>query len=119
MERARGGSRKGGGGREEGGGGGGRSKEEGRGREESGIIGIMECGLLINKTMNITGRIETPQQILNHPANTSSAKHHWSFSKASRFAAPKGYTATLSYDLPSSISRRKSGIGYGGRSRHF
>jgi hypothetical protein len=79
----------------------------------------MECGLLINKTMNITGRIETPQQILNHPANTSSAKHHWSFSKASRFAAPKGYTATLSYDLPSSISRRKSGIGYGGRSRHF
>lgn len=69
--------------------------------------------------MNITGRLETPQQILNHPANTSSAKYHWSFSKAARFPTPKAYTATISYNLPSSVSRRKSGIGYGNRSKNF
>jgi hypothetical protein len=69
--------------------------------------------------MNITGRVETPQQVLNHPANTSSAKYHWSFSKASRFPGNKSYTATISYNLPSSVSRRKSGIGYGDRSKNF
>lgn len=63
--------------------------------------------------MNVTGRIETPQQILNHPANTSSAKYHWSFSKASRFPLNKSYTATISYNIPSSASKRKSGIGVG------
>ena len=69
--------------------------------------------------MNVTGVIETPQQILQHPANTSSAKYHWSFAKSPRFPTPKGYTATLSYNLPSSVSRRKSGIGVGDRSKFF
>ncbi len=69
--------------------------------------------------MNITGRIETPQQILKHPANTSSAKYHWSFSKSARFPMAKAYTATISYNLPSSVSKRKSGIGYGDRSKNF
>jgi hypothetical protein len=69
--------------------------------------------------MNITGRVESPRQILNHAANTSSSKYHWSFSKASRFTGPRGYTDTISYDMPSSASKRKSGIGYGGRSRQF
>ena len=69
--------------------------------------------------MNISGRIETPQQILKHPSNTSTAKHHFSFSKSPRFPTPKAYTDTISYDIPSSVSKRKSGIGYGGRSKVF
>lgn len=32
--------------------------------------------------------ITTPTQIKDNPLNTSSAKHHWSFSKASRFKDP-------------------------------
>lgn len=47
--------------------------------------------------MNITGRTETPVDILKHPANTSSTKYQFSFSKASRFSQPKGYTSTISY----------------------
>lgn len=69
--------------------------------------------------MNITGRIETPLQILNHQANNSTAKNHWSFSKATRFANPKTYSQTLAYNLPSSVSKRKPGIGYGNRSHFF
>lgn len=69
--------------------------------------------------MNHSGRIEQPAQILKHPANNSSSKYHWSFSKSSRFGDNKGYTQTISYNLPSSVSRRKSGIGYGNRSNFF
>ena len=69
--------------------------------------------------MNITGRIENPTAILKHPANNSSAKTQWSFPKSARFGTPKSYTQTISYDLPSTIARRKSGIGYGNRSRFF
>lgn len=69
--------------------------------------------------MSITGLIETPQQILNHPVNTSTAKYHWSFSKTPRFKDYRGYTSTISYNLPSSVSKRKSGIGYGDRSKFF
>lgn len=32
--------------------------------------------------------VTTPTQIKDNPLNTSSAKHHWSFSKASRFKDP-------------------------------
>ena len=73
--------------------------------------------LLIN--MNITGRIETPQQVLRHPVNNSSAKTHWSFAKAARFPDSRGYTATISYNLPSNVTKRTSGIGYGSRSKVF
>jgi hypothetical protein len=69
--------------------------------------------------MNVTGRIESSQQILNHPANTSTAKTHWSFAKAPRFGDNRGYTSTISYNLPSNVSKRYSGIGYGSRSKHF
>ncbi len=69
--------------------------------------------------MNITGKLETTQQIFNHQANTSSAKTQWSFSKSPRFKDKRGYTNTISYDLPSGASRRKSGIGYGNRSKVF
>ena len=31
----------------------------------------------------------TPLQIKNHPSNTSTSKHHWTFSKANRFPSPK------------------------------
>jgi hypothetical protein len=69
--------------------------------------------------MNITGRIETPAEVLKHPANNSTAKNHWSFAKTPRFPNHKGYTATISYNIPSSASKRKSGFGYGDRSKHF
>ena len=69
--------------------------------------------------MNHSGRIEQPAQILKHLSNNSSSKYHWSFSKSSRFGDNKGYTQTISYNLPSSVSRRKSGIGYGNRSNFF
>jgi hypothetical protein len=69
--------------------------------------------------MNITGRTETPLEIFKHPANDSTAKYQWSFSKSARFPERRGYTATISYNLPSSTSRRKSGIGYGKRSTIF
>ena len=69
--------------------------------------------------MNHSGRIEHPAQILKHPANNSTSKYHWSFSKSNRFGDNKGYTQTISYNLPSSVSRRKSGIGYGNRSNFF
>jgi hypothetical protein len=71
------------------------------------------------KIMNITGRIDTPVGVLKHPANDSTAKYHWSFSKASRFPERKGYTSTISYDLPSTKSKRRSGFGYGNRSTFF
>lgn len=69
--------------------------------------------------MNITGRTDTPVAVLKHPANDSTSKHHWTFSKSARFPQPKSYTATISYDLPSTKSRRKSGIGFGNRSNFF
>lgn len=69
--------------------------------------------------MNITGREDTPAEILKHPANDSTAKYHWSFSKSKRFSENKGYTNTISYNLPSSISKRKAGFGYGSRSKFF
>lgn len=69
--------------------------------------------------MNVTGRLESPTNILKHPANDSTAKYHWSFSKSPRFQEKKGYTSTICYDLPSSASRRKSGFGYGNRSTFF
>ncbi len=69
--------------------------------------------------MNITGRIESPAGILKHPANDSTAKYQFSFSKSSRFPQPRSYTNTISYDLPSNRSRRKSGFGYGNRSTFF
>lgn len=69
--------------------------------------------------MHHSGRIEPPQQVLKHQANDSTAKYHWSFSKSSRFGDNKGYTQTISYDLPNSLSKRKSGIGYGSRSKNF
>lgn len=31
----------------------------------------------------------TPLQIRNNPANTSTSKHQWSFSKSNRFPSPK------------------------------
>ena len=69
--------------------------------------------------MNTSGRIEAPAGILKHPANNSTAKYHYSFSKSARFPQPKSYTHTISYDLPSNRSRRMSGIGYGNRSNFF
>jgi hypothetical protein len=69
--------------------------------------------------MNITGRIETPDQVLRHPVNNSSAKTHWSFAKAPRFPDHRGCTNTISYDLPSNITKRATGIGYGSRSKVF
>ena len=69
--------------------------------------------------MNITGREETPVEIFKHPANDSTAKFLWSFSKSKRFTDRQGYTNTISYNLPSSISKRKAGFGYGGRSKLF
>lgn len=69
--------------------------------------------------MNVTGLIEHPKQIRNHQANTSTSKNQWSFSKSSRFREPKTYTDTISYNLPSSASRRKASIGVGDRSNHF
>jgi hypothetical protein len=36
--------------------------------------------------MNITGREETPIEILKHPANNSTAKYLYSFSKSRRFS---------------------------------
>jgi hypothetical protein len=68
--------------------------------------------------MNVTGLIENPKQIRNHQANTSTSKNQWSFSKSSRFRENKGYTATISYNLPSSSSRKAS-IGVGNRSNYF
>ena len=78
---------------------------------------VLLCGII--KIMNVTGRIETSQQICRNQANTSSAKQQWSFSKAPRFAAYRGYTNTISYELPDSKSKRKAGIGVGNRSKHF
>ena len=69
--------------------------------------------------MNITGRIESSVGVLNNPTNDSSAKYQWSFSKSARFPEKKGYTNTISYDIPTTKSKRKSGFGYGGRSKHF
>ena len=69
--------------------------------------------------MNITGRTDTYVGVLRHPANDSKSKYHWSFSKSARFPDSKQYTATISYNLPSTVSRRKSGFGYGNRSTHF
>lgn len=69
--------------------------------------------------MNITGRTDTPNDVWKHPANDSKSKHQWSFSKSARFPDRKQNTATISYNLPSSTSRRKSGIGYGHRSTFF
>jgi len=47
--------------------------------------------------MNITGLKENPGDVCKHPANDSSAKQQWSFSKAQRFPDHRNYTATLSY----------------------
>ena len=69
--------------------------------------------------MNITGQIDTPAGVLKHPANDSSSKFQWTFSKSARFPQPKTYTSTISYDLPSTASRRKSGMGFGNRSTIF
>jgi len=69
--------------------------------------------------MNHSGRIEQPLQILNNPSNNSSAKYQWSFSKSSRFPDKRGYTQTISYDLPSSRSTRKTSLGHGNRSKIF
>jgi hypothetical protein len=57
--------------------------------------------------------------VLKHPANNSTSKYHWSFSKSKRFSDNRGYTQTISYNLPSSASRRKSGFGFGNRSKFF
>jgi hypothetical protein len=69
--------------------------------------------------MNYAGRTDTALGVMKHPANDSTSKHQWSFSKSARFPGNKGYTNTISYDLPSSRSRRHSGIGYGHRSTFF
>jgi hypothetical protein len=69
--------------------------------------------------MNFSGRIDTPQQVLRHPSNDSSAKHHWTFSKAARFPNQKNNTNIASYSLPSGKSNRHSGIGFGDRSKNF
>jgi len=62
---------------------------------------------------------ETPVQILRHQANNSTAKYHYSFSKSNRFHNRSGYTNTISYNLPSSVTRRNTGFGYGDRSKFF
>lgn len=69
--------------------------------------------------MNTSGMLETSQQIGQHQANTSTSKQRWSFSKSARFPNHRGYTNTISYDLPSSKSKRKTSLGFGNRSKHF
>ncbi len=71
----------------------------------------------MNKTISVTGQTDNPRQVLNHPANDSSAKYHWSFSKSPRFPRNKSYTHTISYDIPTTKSKRHAGIGYGNRSK--
>ena len=44
--------------------------------------------LLYNNVNKIMFSVTTPTQIKDNPLNTSSAKNHWSFSKASRFRDP-------------------------------
>jgi hypothetical protein len=69
--------------------------------------------------MNVSGRIETPEQIRRNAVNNSTSKSHWSFAKSARFGDSRGCTNTISYDLPSGATKRASGIGYGSRSKVF
>lgn len=47
--------------------------------------------------------------ILKSPANNSTAKNHWTFSKDSRFKVPKFYCDSF-YNIPETKSKRKAGI---------
>ncbi len=49
---------------------------------------IIYLNLLINKANKIMFSVTNPTQIKNNPVNNSTAKHHWSFSKAPRFKDP-------------------------------
>jgi hypothetical protein len=69
--------------------------------------------------MNFSGRIESPTQILRHQSNDSKAKYHWSFGKSARFKQPRGYSNTISYEIPTTKSNRTSGFGFGNRSTIF
>lgn len=68
----------------------------------------------------------TPLQIRNNPSNTSTSKHHWTFSKANRFPSPKSkylqiyFSCSKSfYEHRSCLSERKASIGVGDRSAYF
>jgi hypothetical protein len=64
--------------------------------------------------------ISNPNQIKNHPVNTSTAKYHWSFSKSSRFKEPRSYSNTIGCEGNlSSFSKNAVGFGYGDRSAIF
>lgn len=60
--------------------------------------------------------VSTPDQILNHPINTSTAKQLFSFPKEVRFKpTAKGICAQTSYPLPSTKTKRKAAFGYGNK----
>lgn len=59
--------------------------------------------------------VSTPAQILNSPANNSTAKMQYSFPKSPRFQY-KVQSNPHFYDLPSTFDRRAAGIGYGTKS---
>ena len=45
--------------------------------------------------------------------STSNAKQKFSFSKADRFNSLRGFSTDVIYDLPSQLSARGAGMGYG------
>jgi len=61
--------------------------------------------------------VSTPNQICNHPVNSSRAKMLWTFSKSPKDGAVRKSDCTKAfYDLPSVRASRTAGFGYGTKS---
>ena len=70
--------------------------------------------------------VTTPKQIREHPVNTSSSKHHWTFGRDTRFKRPRSKyrcckisCSQSAYNNRSCLSERKTSFGYGDRSKNF
>lgn len=65
-------------------------------------------------------RLYTQEQIVNHLENSSASKFMYSFGKSNRFReVDRRGKADDFYNIPSSIMKRKAGIGYGKRYDFF
>jgi len=60
--------------------------------------------------------VSSPDQIHNHPVNTSTSKNLYSFSREIRFKKTSpGVCAQTCYELPTTKNKRNTSFGYGNK----
>lgn len=69
----------------------------------------------MEKIRNELGIVVNGEMLAWSPCNTSKTKQHFSFNLDRRFRVKKEFGPERFYNIPSSLSRRGTSIGYGDR----